>query len=172
LHSRCVIRRPTVDDIDALRAFFGQPERAAARWRYDIEQRMPDGGLLLLSAWLDGVLVGYARAAQVERPAPKTPHQAPPGWYLIGVNVRRALRRQGLGARLTELRMAWLAQHAETLWFTTTADNAASIALHERYGFEVVGRDINAPGEPRSADRILFRRVVDALLRASLPPAP
>lgn len=65
---------------------------------------------------------------------------APAGHYLGGVTVDPAWRRRGVATALTDVRMAWIAGRADRAFFVVNARNAASIALHERWGFREVAR--------------------------------
>ncbi len=132
-------------------------EKRVAAMRHDLTERVSKGELLILVAEYEQLLVGYARASHVVRPEPRSATQIPPGWYLLGVYVAPAHRRRGLATAFTERRMAWLAERTDAAYSFTRADNEASLALHAASGFVEVARGVNAPGQPVSADRILFR---------------
>jgi ribosomal protein S18 acetylase RimI-like enzyme len=86
-------------------------------------------------------IVAYARAVFLD-PAPT----APTGYYLGGVVVATRARRSGLGSRLTEARLAWIAERASSAWYFTNARNRASLCLHERLGFHEETREFAIPG--------------------------
>ena len=112
---------------------------------------------VLLVAELGRRVVGVARVAYFE-PAPDAPkNAAPPGWYLLGVNVDPAYRRRGVGTALTLERLAIIMKHASVAWFFTDASNQASIALHEALGFKPQSRDFWFPTATFANDEgILF----------------
>mgnify|MGYP003575160479 FL=1 len=62
------------------------------------------------------------------------------GHYLGGVTVRPDFRRLGVAAELTGARMAWIWERADRAWFVVNAQNAASLALHRKWGFLEVAR--------------------------------
>ena len=79
-------------------------------------------------------------------PEPDAPTDiAPPGYYLMGLVVRPDHRRQGVGAALTRARIDWILKRADAAWYFANARNAASIALHEPFGFEEVMRSFFYP---------------------------
>jgi len=82
------------------------------------------------------VVVGWAKThLHVEVVDP-----APPGHYLAGITVDPRWRRRGIGAALTDARLQWIAARADEAFYIVNAHNLASIALHERGGFEEVLR--------------------------------
>lgn len=91
---------------------------------------------IVLVAEAGGAIVAYGSARRIG-PSSATPADpAPPGWYLTGVVVEPAWRRRGIAARVTERRLAWLAERADVAHYFANARNLASIALHRRLGFE------------------------------------
>lgn len=109
-------------------------------------------------AEVSGHVVGYGQTSLFERPEGAPPNAAPPGWYLSGVNVRRSLRRRGIGKRLTECRLNWLASRTHEVYYFANAQNEASIDLHASFGFVEVTRDFWVPGVGfRGGVGILFR---------------
>lgn len=89
---------------------------------------------LALVATHEGRVVGFA----------KTHHHleadgvAPAGHYLGGVVVADQWRRRGIGLLLTRDRLDWIAHRASEAFYFTNEHNAASIALHDRFGFRFV----------------------------------
>jgi RimJ/RimL family protein N-acetyltransferase len=98
-------------------------------------------------------IIGYARARLFEPEAQVPDDIAPPGYYLMGVFVVPNERRTGIGAALTQARLDWIANRAPTAWFFVNARNAASIALHERLGFEEVTRRFSFPVSRLTGER-------------------
>lgn len=111
----------------------------------------------LLVAELEQKVVGVARVAYFEPGEDAPRNAAPPGWYLLGVNVAPAFRRRGIGTALTLERLEIVLRYASVAWFFTDASNRASIALHEALGFQPQSRDFWFPTVSFSNDQgILF----------------
>ena len=133
-------------------------------------QRMltgPPGNRDRMRAWVAeqaGQIVGWCRAALFEPPAEAPGHCAPAGWYLLGVNVDRRMRRRGLATRLTQLRLEWLFGRTDCVYYFCDHDNVASIELHRTFGFTELARGIWFPG--------LFDPEVPLLLWAVRTPLP
>ncbi len=93
-----------------------------------------DRGQFVLGAWTHRCIVGAIGCERDERL--KVRHIG----HVIGMMVRPAARRQGLGA---ELLVACIgeARHAglEMLTLTVTAGNASAVQLYERHGFVAYG---------------------------------
>ena len=60
--------------------------------------------------------------------------------------VAPALQRRGVGAELTRRRLQWIAERAGEAFYFVDAENRASRALHERFGFAELTRDFTYPG--------------------------
>jgi len=89
-----------------------------------------DGGQFVLGAWMGRRLVGAIGCERDDRV--KVRHIG----HVIGMMVRRTVRRQGLGGQLLvdcieQARRAGL----EMLTLTVTAGNASAVQLYERFGF-------------------------------------
>jgi len=133
------------EDVGASRQVF---ERALAR----------DGDSLLLVAERDGVVVAYGRAGRFEPPADAPANHAPAGFYLTGVVVEPGSRRRGVGLALTEARLAWIRERADTAWYFANPRNRATIDLHTRLGFVEVTRDFWFPAVTfQGGTGVLFR---------------
>ena len=149
------VRRAAARDLEAVVALAVEaaPERGRDAWRALLGEELAHPQRLLLLAEDAGEIVGYGRASLLHDVA-----GAPRGYYLTGVFVRPASRRAGVGAALTEARLQWIAERADEAWFVANARNAASIALHGRFGFEEVTRDFAIPGVKfDGGEGILFR---------------
>jgi len=119
-----------------------EAEQAAAR----CNRQVKDEGVCLLVAAAGGDTCGFARAAWFSPPEDRPANSAPAGWYLFGVIVRERWRRRGIGARLTEARLAWISERADEAYYFANALNRASIDLHERLGFRELTRSFSFPG--------------------------
>lgn len=124
-----------------------------ARWSESLTRDVEDADRLLVAAVDGAEVVGYARAHLVEPAADAPDDHSPRGHYLIGLWVPADRRRAGIADALTETRLRWIAERDDEAWFFTRAHNAASIALHRRFGFEeharrfTYSRLVSRPGE-------------------------
>lgn len=66
--------------------------------------------------------------------------QAPLGHYLGGVTVIPKLRRRGVATALTQARLDWIWERADSAWYVVNPSNRALIDLHRRWGFTEVAR--------------------------------
>ena len=65
---------------------------------------------LVLAAEHGPSLVGIAKITRFSPPPDSPPNVAPAGWYLSGVIVAEDHRRRGIGRRLTQARLNWIAE--------------------------------------------------------------
>jgi ribosomal protein S18 acetylase RimI-like enzyme len=123
----------------------------------------PDEHQVLVAEGPDGSVVGWARSSRFIPPEDAPAGCAPEGWYLLGLAVDREWRRQGLGQRLSLLRLDWLSKRAERVLYFTTPHNGPSIALHRKLGFELIQHDCWFPGaiDGDGAGFLLFQRDLD-----------
>ena len=126
------------EDVMAMDALLGAEEDAE---KADARLRKLQGYLALLETEKtyaviaeDGPdLVGWSIARHLV-PDAEVIDAAPAGWYLMGVLVKETHRKQGLGHTLTIQRLDWLSGRAQEIYYFTTEDNAASLALHKALG--------------------------------------
>ena len=143
-----VIRAATEADCATIVAIAGERdtetdlEHALAR----CNRHVADDGVCLVVAAAGGETCGFARAAWFEPPEGAPADGAPAGWYLFGIIVRERWRRRGIGARLTEARLAWIAKRADEAYYFANAQNRASLDLHDRVGFRELTRSFSFPG--------------------------
>lgn len=119
--------------------FISMVQRAAERpefRRSAIDAAMEDAQRLIMVGMVGGRVVGWAKTHHWDRPDAN----APAGHYLGGVTVDPNSRRLGVGTALTEARLAWIWERSVDAWYVVNIQNTASIALHERWGFEEVAR--------------------------------
>jgi aminoglycoside 6'-N-acetyltransferase I len=158
------VRGATPKDAEGVAALFVQcVGRTREDHRQGFLQELANGRAdnLVLIAESAGQIIGFARARHFEPPAPASEKAAPAGWYLLGVDVLPANRRQGVAAELTRDRLRWIAERAGEAFYFTVEENHASKALHARFGFREVGRAVEYPGAlGASGDRVLFRAEV------------
>jgi ribosomal protein S18 acetylase RimI-like enzyme len=117
-------------------------EAAGTRCRADVR----DPSVCLVVASIGDEICGFGRAARFEPAADAPADAAPAGWYLLGLIVRDRWRRHGIGARLTERRLDWIAERSDEAFYFVNARNRASLDLHERLGFREVTRAFSFPG--------------------------
>lgn len=141
-----VVRPAVAADLDACAALSqdrngGELDAWFGRLAVDLDD--PEAHLVV--AEVDGVVAGHATARWLSFDA-ELARNVTDGWYLTGLLVDPAHRRGGLGRRLVEARLDWLGPRAEQVWYFANGRNAASIVLHERFGFREVRRDFDVPG--------------------------
>ncbi|BCW50331.1 N-acetyltransferase [Arthrobacter sp. StoSoilB13] len=117
---------------------------AASRFEAAIRAAISDPRRLVLVAetpadvpWNPGsAVVGWAKTHFHDYDA----GPAPAGYYLGGITVAPDFRRQGVAAALTEKRLEWIWARTDEAWYVVNARNAASLKLHQRWGFREVAR--------------------------------
>jgi len=141
-----VVRPATHDDLHGCVALAAQREGGStAEWLGNFERRFDDDSQRLFVACVGDDLVGYGRVAWLT-PTADGGHGAPDGWYLSGVVVAPAMRRRGLGLRLTRARVEWVLERTSEVFYAVSASNLASRRLHESLGFRELTRDFSLPG--------------------------
>ena len=123
------------------------------------------GKALVLAAQHGPSLVGIAKITRFTPPPDSPPNMAPAGWYLSGVIVAEDYRRRGIGRRLTQARLNWIAERDRAAYYFSNARNRASIDLHRAFGFVELTRDFTFPGAS-------FEGGVGILFKAELVPHP
>lgn len=132
-----VVRLAAALDVPACAAVEAAAGRAAtSSFRDGLRAAVLDPRRCVVVAEHDGVLVGWAKTHLF----PSADGVAPAGHYLSGITVHPAHRRAGVGAALTQARWDWLAGQVDVVHYVTNARNAASLALHRRWGFTEVAR--------------------------------
>jgi ribosomal protein S18 acetylase RimI-like enzyme len=108
----------------------------------------------------NGQVIAYGRVAELaaDEAAPGTPA----GYYLSGVLVEPAWRRQGIATALTRIRLRWVFDRTDEAFYVTGADNIASLHLHAPLGFQEMKRF----GSERSAAGV---DVLSRLARTTYP---
>lgn len=141
------IRAMVSDDIEACARLAATREGDSVdRWADAFTRLLGDDHQLAVVAEVGGRVVGYGKASLLT-PASDGGRHVPDGWYLSGVIVDPAHRRQGLGAALTQARLDALAERGVgVVHYVANARNEASLAMHEALGFVEVSRDIEFPG--------------------------
>ena len=115
-------------------------------WRERFEADLLGDGRLLVVAWVERSLAGYGRVRWFSPPPRSPAGTAPAGWYLGGLVVAPEWRSCGVGAALTRVRIEWVSERADEVWYYANARNVVSLALHAAVGFEEVTRDFSVPG--------------------------
>jgi len=139
-------------------ALIASPGSDASIWHASFVEDIESPDRLLVVAERAGDVVAYGRVLRFE-PEPDSPIDiAPAGYYLMGLVVHSDHRREGMGAALTQARIDWISRRATEVWYFANAHNAASIALHEAFGFEEVTRSFFYPRvDFDRGEGILFR---------------
>ncbi|GAB3385925.1 hypothetical protein GCM10027568_03600 [Humibacter soli] len=160
--TRFTVRRGVPADLDAAldvrRRSSGRP--VSARAQHDTAAAMDDPTRLFIVAETDARMIGWAKTKHFAEPD----GLAPAGHYLMGILVDPECRRAGVGTELVRERLEWIAQRTDRAFFFTNVGNAASIALHRRWGFREIARGRGFRGVP-------FDGGVGILFSAELPPA-
>ncbi len=125
----------------------------------DLHGAIEDANRCIVVALVDDRLVGYAKTHLW----PRADGAAPAGHYLSGIAVHPGARRLGGGMLLTQARLDWIAERTDRAFYFTNARNAASLALHARWGFVELTRAAELRGVP-------FDGGVGVLLAAALRP--
>jgi ribosomal protein S18 acetylase RimI-like enzyme len=157
------VRPAAVADVAALVGLAAGEGRdaGAMRTRFAADVARAERELLVAVVTATGTLAGYGRIARFDPPPDAPANVAPAGWYLGGLLVAGAHRRQGIGSALTRARLEWISARSDEAWYFSNARNVASLALHERLGFVEVTRDFVFPG-------VGFTGGVGVLCRAAL----
>jgi aminoglycoside 6'-N-acetyltransferase I len=146
-----LIRGATADDLDSI----NEVRAASGEAPWTGEMLVTREERVVLVAITAGAVVGIAKTSFHR----ESDDGAPAGHYLGGVIVAPAARRAGVGSALTRARMEWIWDRASRAFFFANERNAASIVMHEAFGFSPVGRfssihGVTADGE--GTELILF----------------
>lgn len=158
-----LVRPARTDDLAACAALSqqrngGDLDAWFGRLALDLED--PEAHLVI--AEVDGAVAGHATARWLSF-AVELACNVEDGWYLTGLLVDPGHRRGGLGRRLVQARLDWLASRAACVWYFAASTNPASIALHKPFGFAEVTRDFVVPGVSfRGGEGVLCRRAGSA----------
>ena len=100
---------------------------------------------VIFVATIQDRIAGYAKAGRFVPLEGSPTNVAPAGWYLSGVLVRSPHRRRGIGRRLTEARLKWIAVRADRAYYFANEKNSVSLELHAQLGFVEQTRDFFHP---------------------------
>lgn len=141
-----MVRPMAAADIRPVAEIYGERESVGADAAMEIVSRWADdvSECLVLVAEHQGRVEAYAKAEWLSPSGNEG--TAPTGWYLTGLVVRSSARRRGVGAALTDERIALLRTKATEVWYFANARNRATIALHERAGFSLHTDEFTLPG--------------------------
>lgn len=149
-----------MSDEAVIRQLLQQPYPSAAAWRSRLEAQVADPGQLHLVALHEGEVVGSAGVFSAAGGLPRLQHVA-----RLGMSVARAWQGQGVGSELMRRLLDWADRWTPYLriQLDVFADNTAAIALYEKFGFLLEGR--------QRASALRDGRYEDCLLMARLHPA-
>lgn len=111
----------------------------------------PDARALMVAETAARV-VAYGVATWFAAEPGSPANAAPDGFYLIGLVVDPAHRRCGIGRRLTEARLRWVAARADEAYYFANLANRVTVHLHDAFGFALVARDFWFPGAALDPD--------------------
>lgn len=124
----------------------GSPKEYLQKFKKEISNIDVHAINMLLVAEFHEKIIGFARAKYFNPPKNSPKNTAPEGWYLNGIIIKPEYRRLGIASRLTEQRLQRLTNKTSDVFYFANAKNAASIDLHEKFGFQEVTRDFIFPG--------------------------
>lgn len=154
-----VVRVGVRDDLTQTGALAAHREGGlVSTWVARHERRFDADGNALFVVEHAGRIVGYGWVAWLT-PVAHGGRNAPDGWYLNGMVIDPALRRRGLGRRLTQKRIDWALRRGEAVHYVVAASNRASRDLHASLGFEEVTDDFRLPGVVFNHDNGLLCRL-------------
>jgi ribosomal protein S18 acetylase RimI-like enzyme len=120
-------------------------------------QRLASGDDRIIGVFDDETLIGIGGIAR--EPRDKLRHKA----LLFGMFVIPEAAGRGIGRMIVDALIAEAHGFVESLTLTLMADNARALALYERCGFTVYGREprsVMQPGGP--GDELLMWRAIDS----------
>jgi ribosomal protein S18 acetylase RimI-like enzyme len=161
------VRPATHADIDAIARISAErqgtePEDGYERIAHEIDSFEAGGQWAVFVAEVESQVVGYGRVRHTG-PDPEDDPPIPEGWHLVGVVVSPQARRRGIAHALIATRLDWLRERADETWYFVNRRNRASIALHDAFGFELVGPVAHKRAELSAEDGLLFRLRLAAL---------
>lgn len=142
-----IVREASRDDLPSVARIAARREGSdAATVLAALERSFDVEGRALMVAVFEGERIGFGRTHRLTPPPDAPPNCIPAGWYLGGLVVQPEFRRRGVGLELMRQRLDRAFMHAATVYYFATAINGPTIALHARFGFREIARDIWAPG--------------------------
>jgi ribosomal protein S18 acetylase RimI-like enzyme len=134
-----VIRRATTSDLTECAQLISNDESGVFEdWRSRFEQDLADPQRLFLVATVDDSVAGYGHTTYT-RTSEGDVDTSPTGYFLSGLLISPGHRRQGLGTLLATARIDELRPVTNVIYYRAEPDNRATIDLHARLGFTVVG---------------------------------
>jgi ribosomal protein S18 acetylase RimI-like enzyme len=138
--SATVIRNATPSDLDACALLISNHVSGESEeWRSRFEQDLANPRRLFLVATIDDSVVAYGHTTFHTRTSDNEANAGPGGYFLSGLLVSPAHRRQGLGTLLTSARIDELRQVTDVIYYRAESDNQATIDMHSQLGFKEVG---------------------------------
>jgi ribosomal protein S18 acetylase RimI-like enzyme len=123
-------------------------------WLQRFTDVLHDPDRRFLVAVIDDAVVGFGHLRYVRHDA-RSNSSVPSGWYLSGVTVAASHRRRGIGTQLTRERLRLLQGIADCVYYAAEDDNEATLAMHRRLGFVLVGKvSIPASSQPMQLHRL------------------
>lgn len=164
------VRSLAATDLVAVARVFAQRESVTRHRAEEVVSRWAesDPHRFVLVAEHQGMVQGYGKAEWLDPQG--AGGDAPTGWYLTGLVVAPTARRHGVGAVLTEERIARLSLMTQEVWYFANSSNQATIALHASLGFALQARDFNIPGVTfEGGQGALFRLSIESHGRTFMP---
>lgn len=156
-----VIRKATLNDITACAHLISDHVSGNLEaWQSQFEQDIANPQRLFLVATVNHSVVGYGHATIHSATLEDEAKSSPTGYFLSGLMVAPAYRRQGIGTLLTVARIDDLRQVTNTIYYRAEPDNLPTIDLHSRLGFKKI-----AAAERDGKEYSLFRLELDPIDR-------
>lgn len=130
------VRSVQVEEVRPIRATILRPNQCAEACIYPMDDDADSGHF---GAYIEGELIGIASIY----------HDAPPGesgataWRLRGMATLQRARRHGVGSRLLEASMGYIAARGGTYLWCNARTTAAEFYLS--HGFEKIGAEFELP---------------------------
>ena len=157
------VRPAEMQDVDALGRISADREGGDAPTHSAMFKRaIEDDGTCCTSfalvAEVEGDIIGFGKVRHLNGARADDGSASPEGWYLTGVVVDPRFRRQGVGSRLTEVRLQWISGRSRFAYYFSNAGNSVSIMLHRRFSFVEVARGSEFAGVSfAGGEGVLFR---------------
>ena len=138
--SAIVIRKAKSNDITACASLISSHVSGdLEEWQSKFEQDLANPQRLFLDATVNDLVVGYGHTTFHTDALEDGAKSSPTGYFLSGLLISPAHRRQGLGERLTVARIDEMRQVTNVIYYLAEPDNLATIELHSRLGFQRIG---------------------------------
>jgi GNAT superfamily N-acetyltransferase len=113
-------------------------ELSLKRVSKELEDSAASEDFKVFVASVNSEITGFARCVHIDTTTTHVKFPSPPGWYGLGLVVRKDFRGQGIARALSNYRIEWLKGKAEYLHSFASSQNPVSLKMHKEFGFEEV----------------------------------